>query len=236
MSDVLVMMRRMIRSVATRGRLISMGAVGVIGVVIGIIVDRSDPGSDFVPAELLSGFGLWVYVPLVVLVITTATLGTLIEEQTLVYFWLRPIGRWKVALAAFLSGAAVALPLVLAPMIALAAIVGDSDDVRGIAVASIVGLVGYGSVFTMLGLFTKRALAWGLIYIVLWEGFVAGLSRGAGWLALRTYATSTLSRVADVPELLDRPVSASTTSIVTAAIAVGCFAITTFRLRTMDVD
>lgn len=236
MTTIFVMMRRMIRSVATRGRLAAMTFVGIVGVVIGIAVDRSDPAADFVPAQLLADFGLLLFVPLVVLVVTSATLGTLTEEKTLVYFWLRPIGRWQIALAAFMSGLVVSIPLILAPMIALAAIVGDGGDILGITVASLVAALGYSAVFTMLGLFTKRALAWGLAYILVWEGFVAGLSRTAGWLALRTYAESTLSRVADVPELIDDRVSGLTIGIVTVAVALGCFMITTLRLNRMDVD
>lgn len=236
MRILLAIMRRMIRSVATRGRLAAMSAVGLVGVVIGFAVDRSDPGPDFIPAELLSDFGLILYVPLVVLVVSSATLGTLIEEKTLVYLWLRPVGRSRIVLAAFLSGIVVSTPLILVPMVALAAIVGDSGDIWGIGVASLVAVVGYDALFTLLGLLTRRALAWGLAYILVWEGFVAGLSRTAGWLALRTYAESTLSRVADVPQLLDDRVSASTIGIVTAAVAIVSFGLTTLRMRVMDVD
>ena len=232
--DVLAMTGLMIRSVATRGRLVAMGLLGVIGVVIAVAVDRSEPGADFVPAELLSDYGLTLFVPVVVLVVATATLGTLVEDSTLVYLWLRPVGRWRVVAAALLAAGAVLLPLILLPLLAMAAFVGDGGDVAGIATAGVVGLIGYGSVFTLLGLLTQRALAWGLLYILIWEGFIAGLSRGAGWFAVRTYTRSALAQIGDVA-LIDDPVAAVTAVIVAAAIAVAAFALTTARLHTMDV-
>lgn len=231
---VLAMTRLMIRSVATRGRLIAMGLLGLIGVIIAFAVDRSEPGADFVPAELLSDYGLTLFVPVVVLVVATATLGTFVEDSTLVYLWLRPIGRWRIVAAALLSAGVVLLPLILVPMVAMAVFVGDSGDVAGITLASIVGLVGYGSVFTLLGLLTQRALAWGLLYILIWEGFIAGLSRGAGWFAVRTYTRSALAQVGDV-SLISNPVATATAVIVAAGVAVAAFVLTTGRLRTMDV-
>lgn len=235
MAAFLGMTTRMIRAVATPGRVIAMAAVGLIGIIIGIVVQRSDPGSDF-GVDFLSSFGLLIYVPLVVLVISTATLGTLVEEKTLVYFWLRPIGRWQVAAAALVAGLVVLLPLILIPMGVLGAVVGDGSDVTGILIASLVGIAGYASVFTFLGLMTQRALAWGLGYILVWEGFVAGLSRSAGWLALRTYTTSTLGRITDSLQPIADPASSVTVGLVTVGLVVTGLGLTTWRLNAADVD
>lgn len=229
------MTSRMIRSIASPGRLIAMAAVGLIGIIIGLVVDRSDPGPEFA-LDFLSNFGLLIYVPLVVLVISTATLGTLVEEKTLVYFWLRPIGRWQIAAAALVSGLIVLLPLILIPMGILGAVVGDGQDIAGILTASLVGIAGYASVFTFLGLLTQRALAWGLGYILVWEGFAAGLSRSAGWLALRTYTTSTLGRVTDSLQPIGDPASMATVIVVTVGLVLAGFGLTTWRLNAADVD
>ena len=113
--------------------------------------------------------------------------------------------------------------------------VGDGADTLGAVVAGVVGVVAYGSLFTMLGLFTQRALLWGLAYILVWEGFVAGLSRTAGWLAIRTYTSSALAQLADSP-VIDSPARTSTAVIVALAVAAVCFTITTWRLNHMDVD
>lgn len=234
MSAFLGMTKRMLRSIATPGRVIAMSIVGILGIVIGVVVERSDPGPEFA-VDFLSSFGLLIYVPLVVLVISTATLGTLVEEKTLVYFWMRPIGRWQITAAAMLAGLVVLLPLILLPLGILAAVVGDGNDVSAIIVSSLVGIAGYLSLFTFLGLVTQRALAWGLGYILVWEGFIAGLSRSAGWLALRTYTTSALSRIADSAGPISNPASGSTIAIVTVAVLVAGALLTTWRLTAADV-
>jgi len=235
MSAFLGMTKRMLRSIATPGRVVAMSLVGLIGIIIGVVVERSDPGADFA-VDFLSRFGLLIYVPLVVLVITTATLGTLVEEKTLVYFWMRPIGRWQITAAALLAGLVVLLPLILVPLGVLAAVVGDANDVWGTLVASLVGIAGYASLFTFLGLVTQRALAWGLAYILVWEGFAAGLSRSAGWLALRTYTTSALSRIADSAGPISKPATATTIAVVTVGVVIVGASLTTWRLNAADVD
>ena len=230
------MIGRMVSSVTTRGRVLAMLAVGAIGIVIGVFLDRAETISANGRVDVLADFGLTVFVPLVVVVFATATIGNLVEEKTLVYFWLRPVGRWQIALAGFVSSLLVLLPLVLIPMGILGAIVGDSNDLTGLLVASAVGVFAYGSIFTFLGLLTQRALVWGLVYVLVREGFVAGLSRTAGWLAIRTHTTSVLARISESLELIDRPTEQTTAILITGAIVVVAFMLTTFRLSRMTVD
>ncbi len=236
MRGFLGMMGRMVRSVSTKGRVLAMLAVGAVGIVIGIFLDRADEITAEGRVDFLSNFGLTVFVPVVVVVFATATIGNLIEEKTLVYFWMRPVGRWQIALAGFLSSMLVLLPLVLVPMGILAAIVGDSNDLTGLLLASAVGVFAYGSIFTFLGLLTPRALVWGLAYVLVWEGFVAGLSRTAGWLAIRTHTTSVLARVSESLELIDRPTEQTTVFLITGAVVAAAFLLTTLRLTRMTVD
>jgi len=234
MNIILAMTKRIVPAIATKGRIIAMLLVAAAGMAIGILLRREDVTTSDL-TEFVSAFGLALFVPLVALVISTASLGALVEDKTLLYFWLRPIGRVKIALAALLAGLIVLVPLILIPMGALGAIAGSSAITGALAGAG-VGLVAYTSIFTMLGLFTQRALAWGLLYVLIWEGLIAGFSRGAGRLAIRTYANGAMSHVADQPLLLADPPAMSTIIIVTLSIAVACLGITTLRLNTMTVD
>ncbi len=238
MSTVIAMSKRIIPAIATRGRIIAMLLVGVVGIAVGMFIRRAE--ADFEPEELLlqflSQFGFVIFVPLVSLVISTAALGTLIEDKTLVYFWLRPIGRWKIALAALLAGLFVLLPLVLVPMLGLSLVAGSSST-TGALVGALVGVVAYTSVFTMLGLFTQRALAWGLGYILVWEGIIASFSETTGRLSIRNYSTGAMQHLVDLDvQLVENPASMATILIVVASIAAVCFAVTTVRLNTMTVE
>jgi ABC-2 type transport system permease protein len=52
--------------------------------------------------------------------------------------------------------------------------------------------------FVALGLRFKRALLWGLAYILLWEGYVANASKTASRLSLRAYTRSVVSQYTGV--------------------------------------
>lgn len=233
MTHIAAMVKRMIPAVATKGRLIAMSVVALFGIAISLLLRTSDVASDDT-AIFVGVFGFTIFVPLVSLVVSTATLGSLIEDQTLVYFWLRPFGRWKIAVAAIVAGLIVLLPLVLIPMGILGAIAGG-DAVLGALAGALVGMLAYLFVFTMAGLFTQRALAWGLLYVLVWEGIIAGFSRGAGRLAIRSYANSAMSRITDL-EIVNDPSSTGAIVIMSVGVAAVCFAITTWRLNTMTVD
>ena len=235
MRTITAMSSRLLKAVATRGRILAMSAVGGLGILVAFLLNANVDSRDFRPAEFISNFGLTIFVPLVVLVVSAATLGVLREERTLVYFWLRPIGRWQITVAALLVSAVVLVPLVLIPLVVMGTVVGDSTVATGAILAGTLGVVAYGSLFTMLGLFTQRALLWGLAYILVWEGFVAGLSRSAGWLAIRTYTSSALAQITDTP-VINAPAQTSTAVIVALAVAAVCFVITTWRLNHMEVD
>lgn len=233
------MMKRIIPAIATRGRILTMLAFGVVPVILGFFINRAQRDTvdnrNFEPAELLAGFSLLIFVPLVALVFAAAALGTLREERTLVYFWLRPIGRWQVTAAALLSAWVVLVPLVAIPTGVFAAVVGDGNDVVGVLAASFVGVIAYGAVFMVLGLITERSLVWGLVYVLVWEGFIGGLSNTAGRFSIRNYTRSLLSRITD-SSLLDNPESVGTVIVVTVGIAIACAGISTFMLNRMDID
>ena len=58
--------------------------------------------------------------------------------------------------------------------------------------ASAMGVIAYSALFVALGLRTNRSLAWGLGYILLWEGSIGQAGSGLSRIALRTYTASFL--------------------------------------------
>ena len=80
----------------------------------------------------------------------------------------------------------------------------------------------------------RRALVWGLAYILVWEGFVAQAGTTPARLAVRTYTRSLLARVADGPaDLID--VSAVASVLVPLVVFVGGAVLTIRRLSRQDV-
>jgi ABC-2 type transport system permease protein len=225
-----------LRTQARLGRLVVLGILGAVAVLIGLAIglgdvsDRLDAG-----ANLINQYGVTIYVPVVALVFASAVLGDPADEGTLVYFWLRPVPRWRVVAGAWLASITVVLPVVLVPLV-VAAIVsgGGSALVRGTVLAATVGALAYTGIFTYLGLRVRRSLVWGLAYILLWEGFVALAGKNAARLAVRSYTRSLLSNATGIEFRL---ADTSTPVALVVPIVVGLVALmlTTARLRRMEV-
>ncbi len=228
--------RIVLRTQVSLGRLAFLGLLAVVGLVVGLsigvgnVFDRLDSGTN-----LVNAFGLTVYAPVTTLVFATAALGDPIDDGTLVYLWLRPVARWRIGLAALLATWTVALPMVVVPLVATAALTrGGGELVRGAAVSATVAVIAYGAIFVLLGLWLRRALLWGLAYILLWEGFIAIAGPNARRLAIRSYTRSLLSQATGVKlRLADiGPVTSVVVPLVVAALA---FALTAWRLRRTEV-
>ncbi len=228
--------RTFLATQVTKGRLAGLGALGALAVVLGVAVGAGD-GDDPVGAGigLVSSYGLALFVPVTTLVFASAVLGEPNEDGTLVYLWLRPVARWRLVAVATAAALTAALPVVVVPMTAAAAATGAGT---GLVVATLgatsLATVAYAGVFTWLGLRVRRALLWGLAYILVWEGFVAGAGGTASLLAIRAHTRSLLARLADgAPELVE--VSLATSIAVPLGAAVTALALTVRRLTRQDV-
>jgi ABC-2 type transport system permease protein len=118
--------------------------------------------------------------------------------------------------------------------IAAAATGGGTDLVIGTVASATVGLVAYTGLFCALGLVTKRSLVWGLLYIFIWEGFVATAADSAARLAVRTYARSVLSGIAEMP-LRGTVVGSPARWLLPLAVGAIALAFATWRLSRRDI-
>ena len=238
--------RLVLRSQVSRARVGALLALGAVGIVVGASLGAADQVPELVDGRVVDGglwagarfvstFGLSLLVPVTALVFAAASLGDLDEEGTLVYLWLRPVRRSRIVVAAAAASFTVAWPVVVVPLgVAAAATGGGRGLVAGTVAAATVALVAYTGLFCALGLVTKRSLVWGLLYVFIWEGFVATAADSAARLAVRTYARSVLSGVADVP-LRGTVVDSPARWVVPIAVGVVALAFTTWRLARRDI-
>lgn len=228
--------RVLLRAQVNRGRVAGLGLLGLLAVVLGVAVGASelaDPVDDGI--QLVNAYGLSLFVPVVTLVFASAVLGDPNEDGTLVYLWLRPVARWRIAVAALAATLTIALPIVVVPMVAAAAATGAGPElVRATLASCLVAGVAYAGVFTWLGLRVRRALVWGLAYILVWEGFVARAGATPARLAIRAHSRSLLARMADGDSNLIE-VSTTTAVVVPLAVAAVGLLLTARRLARQDV-
>ncbi len=225
-----------LRGLVTKGRIILLSLLGVLGVVVAVAVGSADVADRAkAAADLVNGFGLTVYVPVVTLVFASAALGDPAEDGSLVYLWLRPVPRWRIVAGALGATLTVALPIVVLPVTAMAIVArGDAGLVTGAALASTIGVVAYAALFCYVGLRVRRALVWGLAYVLLWEGFVSAAGQNAARLAVRSYTRSILADFGDVKLRLG-DISPAYAVIVPLVVAGVAFLITTRRLHRTEV-
>jgi ABC-2 type transport system permease protein len=191
--------RFLLRTVMSRGRLAALGGLAGFAILIGLAFSLAADQTADEAADVVEVAGLGLFAPLITLVLASAVLGEHAEDQTLVYLWMRPITRARLALAAHGAAIAVALPFVVVPMVVMAALVGGTDVVAGAAAAGALAVVGYSGVFVAVGLKTNRALLWGLVYVFVWEGAIASVGSTLARTSLRVHLGSVLRGVAGLP-------------------------------------
>lgn len=236
-SAFVTLCRLMLRTQVTRARVLSLGALSAFGVLVGWLLGNAPrvhnhlrAGTDFVNL-----FGLSLLVPVAALVFASSMFGDLTDDGTLVYLWLRPVARTKIVLAAALTSFLVTWPLVVPPLVVAASLTGaGSDLVIGTLVAGTVVTLAYVGVFVALGLRVKRPLVWGLLYIFIWEGFIARGSENAAKAAIRAYGSSILHETTNVRVEL-ATIDWTWAIVVPLVFGVLGLAYAVFRLRRQDV-
>ena len=236
MSQFSALYRTIVGTIATKGRLAMLGALGLIAVLIGAVLGADDTVEPVqASADLVNGYGLSVLVPVVALVFASAALGDLVDDSTLVYLWLRPVPRETLALAATAAAATIAIPLVVVPLALSVLLAGGGGALVGGTIAAVILCSSaYAGLFVALGLRIKRALSWGIAYVLIWEGFVARAGSGAAKVSIQTYGRSILTQSADV-DLRLADVGPVGSVVVPAIVAMVGIALTTRFLHTRDV-
>lgn len=189
------------------------------------------PVSQWAP-ELLSGLGVAVVLPLTALVVGSSVLGLEIEDGTITHILTKPVPRYEIIIAKLIVAWAVtvlaaALPIGLAALVAT----GSSGTAVGVFVACVLGALAYTAIFLLLSLVTRRPVAFGLVYIMLWENLLTRFVDGARVLSIKDYVTSIGERFVGIG-VLEPATLAPLLAVVLAVLVAGAgtFA-ATVRLR-----
>ena len=136
-------------------------------------------------------FGLSVVLPLTALIIGTSVLGAEIDDGSIVHLLATPVRRSAVIVTKFavavrahhgLRGGARARRR---PDRHRAA---PTSSRSALFVGALAGSVIYNAVFVMISVLTTRAIAVGLLYVLIWEGVLGNLVGGARLLSVGQYS------------------------------------------------
>lgn len=182
------------RALAGRRRTLFVTLLGALPILIAVLVRVSGRSSnlDAITAGIMDRLVISTLVPLVGLVFGTAALGSELDDGTAVYLLTKPIARWRIVAAKMGVASGLAIAVTAPAAFAAAAILGSGSSGLLAAIAYAAGAsvaaVLYVAVFMALSLVTGRALAIGLVYILVWEGVLAGLFEGTRTFSIRQYA------------------------------------------------
>jgi ABC-2 type transport system permease protein len=235
-----VIARITFRQLLSRRRTLLLVALSAVVVLVAILRRVSPAGADAkFTADLLSTLGIATLMPLVALIFGTGAIGAELEEGTAVYILAKPIRRWvvvatKLAIAIGCSIALTSLPVLLSGF--LAGGDGSGRLAIGFAVASAIGSALYCAIFVALSLVTSRSFIWGLGYVLVWEGFLAGLFTGTRTLSVREHTLAFAQALANpAANVFKADLPLGTAVVVAAVVAVAAIAIALRRLARIEI-
>ena len=218
--------------------LLSMLPVALAAAVASFASSEESLSEDFVTI-LVNGMIISGIAPIVTMALATAAFGDEVDDRTLNYLTLKPVARYQIVVPKFLASVIVASPILIISSV-LAVTIGLGGGIKpllAIALALFAGVVAYASVFTWAGLISSRALAFGLVYVFLWEGLVSTFLEGIRYVSVRNYTLAIMYRLDETTfQALGGNVIEFPAAIVGAvAVSLVFLLLSILRLRTMDV-
>ena len=234
-----------LRQIASVRRLLIVGLLAVLPVALTILVtmldDGSNGGSDDFVTVAIAGLVVGVVLPIVSMALAAPAFGDDVEDGTLSFIALTPIPRWRIALAKLAAPVIIAAPVAATGGVVTAYVGLQGDIQASLAVGAglLLGAAAYCSIFTWAGLMTTRAISLGIVYVFLWEGLASALVPGVRYLSVSAYTISIMLRLDEermaVDALSDGAIGFPAALIGLAAVVAALYALSVWRLRTMDV-
>lgn len=191
------------------------------------------PVSDWGPV-VFGQLGLAVILPLTSLIVGSCVLGLEIEDGTITHLLTKPLPRREIILAKLAVAASVSTVATAVPLFVAGALTGSTDLAVGLAVGAFVGAVTYTTVFLALSVTTRRPVAVGLVYIILWENLLTRFVDGTRVLSIREYSSSLAEHIATTT-WLPTHLSLPALLVLAAVITVGGTVAAIARLRSFSL-
>jgi ABC-2 type transport system permease protein len=239
--------RLSLHQLAERRRLLIILLLAILPVAVAAIVSAfvgGDESHDATSvndlwANLVDALLVAAILPIVMIALSTAAFGDEVEDRTLSYLVLKPISRVRIVLPKLLASIAFGGPLLIVSGVAATLLGLDGSVQAGVAVGVALGagVVAYSAIFTWAGLISTRALAFGLIYVLLWEGLFSTFLDGVRYFSVRAYTLAILHGIDEnhFEALGERAIEFPAGIAGVVAVTVVFFFLAVRRLGRMDV-
>jgi ABC-2 type transport system permease protein len=213
-----------LRATLSRKRALLFALPAILLIVFTLLLRASRPTARPWPSHVLGTFGFTVLLPLTALIIGTSVLGAEIDDGSIIHLLATPVRRLSVVLtkyivatvltvlfaaipegiAALLSGGGSRPPTLIVHAVQGGQLVHvtPGTDISagklalGLFIGAVVGAVIYNAIFVMVSIATTRAIAVGLLYVLIWESLLSNLVSGARLLSVSHYALGVANGIA----------------------------------------
>jgi ABC-2 type transport system permease protein len=232
------------RATMGRKRALLFALPAVVLIVVTVALKASHPPARPWPSHVLGTFGFSVLLPLTALIIGASVLGAEIDDGSVIHLLATPVRRSSVIMtkfavatvltiifaavpefiAALISGGGNTEPVVNItpghpPVVIPGVPVNSTDFAVGLFVGALVGAVIYNAIFIMVSVATTRAIAVGLLYVLVWEALLSNFVTGARVLSVGHYSLGIANGIAhDVS--LNAGLSVTTSVVMSAIVTV----------------
>ena len=178
-----------LRATLGRRRALLFAIPAVILIILTLVLKASRPAGAPWPDRVLGDFGFSVLLPLTALIIGTGVLGAEIDDGSAIHLLATPVRRAEIvftkwAVAVGMTAAFAAVPELIAGELAP----HSGKLALALFVGALVGSVVYSAVFVLASAVTTRAIAFGLLYVAIWEGLLSNLVGGVRILSIAHYS------------------------------------------------
>jgi ABC-2 type transport system permease protein len=194
-----------LRATLSRRRALLFAIPAAVLIVLTLALKASHAPLRPWPSHVLGTFGFSVLLPLTALIIGTSVLGAEVDDGSIVHLLATPVRRSSVVATKFLVATGLTIVFAAVPELIAALIAGGgsappppgqpgdlvsistSQFATGLFVGALACSVIYNAVFVMVSVATTRAIAVGLLYVLVWEVLLANFVSGVRLLSVSHY-------------------------------------------------
>ncbi|HEV8562269.1 MAG TPA: ABC transporter permease [Actinophytocola sp.] len=184
------------RALLGRRRVLLLLPMPALLIGLTLIAQSSPAFIDEWGPVVFAQLGLGVILPLTALVVGSSVLGLEIEDGTITHLLTKPLPRHEIIVAKLAVAWSVTTVATAVPLTAAALITGSAALAAGLVLGAAVGALAYTAGFLALSLLTRRPVAVGLVYIILWENLLTTFVAGTRILSIREQAVALSDSVA----------------------------------------
>jgi ABC-2 type transport system permease protein len=227
-----------LRATLSRKRALLFALPAVILILFTLALKASHAPMPAWPSHVLGTFGFSVLLPLTALIIGTSVLGAEVDDGSIIHLLATPVRRSSVVLTKFVVATGLTMLFAAVPELIAALIAGGGSApgpqglvavnsgqlAVGLFVGALACSVVYNAVFVMVSAATTRAIAVGLLYVLVWEVLLANFVGGVRLLSVSHYGLGIANGFAS-DTALEAGLTAATSVVMGAVVTAAALAL-----------